>query len=85
MTVSVVVYTKPGCDACDIVKRYFRLKKISYTEKDITTNASLAAESEEKAGTKAVPVVDIAGSIVVGFDQQRIDKALAAATSATRR
>lgn len=73
----ITVYTTPTCAFCHAVKEYFKSKKVEYTEKDLTVDETAAKWVLENTGQLAVPVVDINGKIIVGFDRPSIDHALA--------
>jgi len=73
----ITVYTTPTCAFCHAVKEYFKSKKVEYTEKDLTQDEAAAKWVLENTGQLAVPVVDINGKVIVGFDRPSIDHALA--------
>jgi glutaredoxin 3 len=59
-----------------MAKNYFDQIGVEYTDKDVEKDAEAAKESVEKSGQMGVPVIDIDGSIVVGFDRPTIDHLL---------
>ncbi len=59
-----------------MVKDYLKSKNILFSEKDVSKDANAAMEMIRKSGQRGVPVVDINGDIVVGFDQESIDRIL---------
>lgn len=59
-----------------MVKDYLRSNNISFTEHDVTRDENAANEMIDKSGQRGVPVTDINGNIVVGFDQESIDRIL---------
>lgn len=69
----ITVYTAPWCAFCHAVKQYFDAKHIEYTEKDVEKDPANAIEAVHKSGQMGIPVIDFDGTIVVGFDRQRID------------
>ncbi len=76
---SVTVYSADWCAFCHAVKNYLDSKNVAYTEKNIEDKAKgqqYAQESVEKSGQTGIPVLDIAGTIIVGFDRSKIDAAL---------
>lgn len=75
----ITVYTTPTCVFCHAVKEYFKQKKVEYKEKDLTQDQTAAKWVLDNTGQLAVPVIDINGNIIVGFDRPRIDAALAEA------
>ncbi|WP_315121684.1 glutaredoxin domain-containing protein [uncultured Clostridium sp.] len=73
---NVVVYTTPTCSWCRVVKDYLKSNNIAYVEHDVTKDDKAAAEMINKSGQRGVPVIDIDGDIIVGFDQASIDRVL---------
>lgn len=59
-----------------MVKDYLRSNNVSFTEKDVSRDERAAMEMINKSGQRGVPVIDINGNIVVGFDQESIDQIL---------
>ncbi len=55
---------------------YFDKLGVKYTDFDIEKDPSKAKESIDKSGQMGVPVIDIDGEIVVGFDKAKIDSLL---------
>ncbi len=75
---SVVIYSTPTCVYCKIAKEYFGEHNISYTEKDVAEDSDARKEMVEKSGQMGVPVIDIDGNIIVGFDKKSIASLLGA-------
>ncbi len=73
----ITVYSTPTCAFCHAVKEYFKSKKIEYTEKDLTEDEKAAKWVYDTTGQLAVPVIDINGTVIVGFNRPAIDDALA--------
>lgn len=73
---SVKVYSTPSCPWCSVAKKYLSSKNISFDDIDVSRNMSAAREMVQKSGQRGVPVIDINGSIVIGFDQAKIDTLL---------
>ncbi len=73
-----IVYTTTWCGYCKILKKYFEDKKVDFIEKDIEADKDAYKELEQKMGGqfRGVPVSDIGGRIIVGFDRPSIDEAL---------
>jgi len=69
----VIVYTTPNCPWCAAVKQYLEERGISYTEIDVSRDQEAAMEMIRKSGQMGVPVVEIDGEIVIGFDKERLD------------
>lgn len=78
MTHSITVYSAPWCGFCAAAKRYLDDKGVKYTDKNVDDDRAFAQEAVEKSGQMGIPVLDIDGHIVVGFDRHAIDTLLAA-------
>jgi glutaredoxin-like YruB-family protein len=70
---SVKVYSTPTCPWCTMAKKYFDSKNVKYTDYDVSRDDDAAQEMIKKSGQRGVPVIDIDGSIVIGFDKDKID------------
>lgn len=73
---SVKVYTTKTCPWCYKVKEYLRDNNIKFTEADVSQDTEAAMEMIQKSSQRGVPVTDINGNIIIGFDQERIDSLL---------
>ncbi len=73
---TVIVYSTPTCSWCMAVKQHLRSHAVSFEEIDVSTDLQKVKAIVEKSGQYGVPVVDIDGEIVVGFDRPRIDALL---------
>ncbi|WP_319559530.1 glutaredoxin domain-containing protein [Marispirochaeta sp.] len=73
---AVRIYTTPSCVYCNKAKQYFRENKISFTEYNVANDMRRAEEMVKKSGQMGVPVVDVNGRIIVGFNQPEIERAL---------
>jgi len=74
--VSVTVYSTPSCPYCRQVKEYLQARGIPFRDVDVSRDAMAAHEMVQKSGQRGVPVVDIDGQMVVGFDRGRLDAVL---------
>lgn len=72
----VIVYTTPTCPWCIRVKDYLNWKEVRFKEIDVSSDSESAREMIRKSGQRGVPVVEINGNIIVGFDQAEIDRLL---------
>ena len=73
---SVIVYSTPSCPYCNMAKKYLETKKVRYEEIDVSKDRDAALEMVRKSGQRGVPVIDFEGSVIVGFDKDRIDSQL---------
>ncbi|MBV1861605.1 MAG: glutaredoxin family protein [Nannocystaceae bacterium] len=81
-TGDVIVYKTAWCGVCKKVQNYLDKKGVKYVSKDIEKDRAAAAELQGKAakagiGTGSVPVIDVGGELMVGFDRGRLEKLLA--------
>ena len=72
MAKKVAIYSTPWCVYCKMAKKYFADNKIEYTEHDVAEDIKARDEMVKKTGQMGVPVIDIDGQIVVGFDRNKI-------------
>lgn len=75
---SIKVYSTPTCPWCTVAKNYLKSKNIQFEDLDVSRNRDAAMEMIQKSGQRGVPVVDINGTIIIGFDQKSIDRLLSA-------
>jgi glutaredoxin-like YruB-family protein len=72
----VLVYSTPTCPYCIQAKKFLSDNKISFTNFDVSSDQDRAQEMIKKSGQMGVPVLDIEGEIIVGFDREKIKNAL---------
>ncbi len=72
----VTIYSAVWCAFCHSAKDYFDKLGVKYTDKDVERDPVALNESVQKSGQMGIPVIDIDGTIIVGFDRPRIDAAL---------
>lgn len=72
----VTVYTTPTCAFCHALKEFLKSKHVEFKEKDLTQDMEAQKWVFEKTGQLAVPVSDIEGNVVLGFDRGRIEALL---------
>lgn len=74
---NVIIYSTPSCVYCKSAKEFFKEHNVAYTEKDVAADEQARAEMVKKAGQLAVPVIDVDGEVIIGFDKGRLSKLLA--------
>ncbi len=72
----VIVFSTPTCSFCNAAKKYFREKGIKFRDVDVTRDPTAARDMVRRSGQSGVPVIDIGGRIVVGFDRPKINALL---------
>jgi len=73
---SVKIYSTPTCPWCAKTKAFFKANKVAFTDIDVSKNKAAAQEMVKKSGQMGVPVIDIDGKILVGFDEGKLKSAL---------
>jgi len=66
----VIVYSTPTCPYCVYAKDYFKANKVPFEDIDVTQDRAKAKEMIIKSGQMGVPVIDIDGNILVGFQPE---------------
>lgn len=72
----ITIYTTPTCVYCKMTKAFFKEHNVQYEEKDVTTDDKAREEMVQKSQQMGVPVIDIDGQILVGFDKEGLTKLL---------
>ena len=73
---NVKVYSTPMCPYCVVLKKFLEEHNIEFEDVDVSQNEEAAKEIIEKSGQMRVPVIEINGEIVVGFDKEKISTLL---------
>ncbi len=63
----VTVYSTPTCPYCTMTKEFFTDHGVAYEDVDVSRDRARAMEMVQKSGQMGVPVIDINGAILVGF------------------
>lgn len=72
----VIIYFLPTCGFCQQAKSYLRQHNIDYKEVDVDKDPAAQSEMIEKSGQYSVPVIDVDGQIIVGFQKNVLDALL---------
>lgn len=72
----VRVFTTPSCPWCRHAKSYLRKHNVAFDEVDVSRNRSAARDLVRRTGQMGVPVIEIGGRPIVGFDRAQIDQLL---------
>ncbi|HEY1646209.1 MAG TPA: glutaredoxin domain-containing protein [Candidatus Saccharimonadales bacterium] len=76
MANKVTVYSATWCGFCHAAKQYLDGLGVKYEDKDVDHDPKALEEAVTKSGQRGIPVLDIEGDIIVGFDRPKIDAAL---------
>lgn len=74
----VTIYTTTWCGFCKMAKNYMNQLGVKYDEKDVEKDPAAANEAVQKSGQMGVPVIDVNGTIILGFDKPMLDEAFKA-------
>lgn len=70
------LYTLKGCGACDVTRKFFQDNKIEFEEVKLEENLEEARRIFTEIGTIAVPIIEIKGKTMVGFDEKQVRSCL---------
>ncbi|MBT4540645.1 glutaredoxin family protein [Candidatus Woesearchaeota archaeon] len=73
----VTVYGTPTCPWCKRAKEYLESKGVKFDEIDVSKDQEAGHIMMQKSGQMGVPQIDINGKMIVGFDQETLDKEIA--------
>ena len=76
MVSKVKIFSTPSCPWCMKTKEFFKQNNIKYTDIDVSSDSKAAEEMVQKSGQRGVPVIDIDGKIIVGYDVPALKKTL---------
>ena len=72
----VTIYSTPTCTYCNMAKSFFKVNNVAYTEHNVASDLEKRKEMIDKTGQMGVPVIDLGGQLVIGFDEPKIRTAL---------
>lgn len=72
----IIIYSATWCAYCHAAKSYLTKKGIGFEDRDVEAKDEWMKEAVNKSGQTGIPVLDINGEIIVGFDRPKIDAAL---------
>jgi glutaredoxin-like YruB-family protein len=72
----VEIYSTPTCHYCHMAKDFFEENNIEFTDYNVAEDAEKRSEMMEKTGQMGVPVIDIGGEIIIGFNESKIKELL---------
>jgi len=74
--VPIKVYSARTCPYCAMLKEFLKRNNIEFEEIDVASNRDAAVEMIAKSGQKSVPVIDIDGTIIIGYNEAAIRERL---------
>jgi glutaredoxin 3 len=72
----VTIYSTPHCPYCLLAKKYFAKHNVEYTEINVEGDEAALNEMERKSGQVSVPVLEIDGHVMPGFNKGKVDELL---------
>lgn len=72
----VVIYSTPTCPFCHQAKDFFTERNISFVDYNVAEDETRREEMIEKTGQYGVPVIEVRGEIIIGFDKARLEELL---------
>lgn len=76
MAKNVTVYSTPTCPYCKMAKSYMQEHGVPFKDVDVSADEKAAEEMIRKSGQMGVPVIDVDGQIIIGFDRDGLKKSL---------
>lgn len=73
---NVTIYSTPTCVYCNMAKTFFKANDVSFTEYNVASDLARRREMIDKTGQMGVPVIDLNGEIVVGYDEPKLKSVL---------
>ena len=81
----VLLFTQPGCLSCELMRVYLEAREIPFEERDITSDSQARSEMLDLYDSPTTPTLVVSSGefheVVVGFDPERLDQLLSAASS----
>ncbi len=72
----VTIYSTPTCHFCHAAKDFFTEHHIEFTDYNVASDLTKRQEMIQKSGQMGVPVIDVGGELIVGFDEDRLRELL---------
>lgn len=73
---AVTLYSTPTCGYCKLAKEYLKAKNVPFTEFNVASDMAKAQEMVQKSGQMGVPVLEVNGKVIIGFNKPAIEQAL---------
>ncbi|MCX6719232.1 MAG: glutaredoxin family protein [Candidatus Taylorbacteria bacterium] len=73
---NITIYSTPSCVYCNMAKTFFKSNNITFTEYNVATDMEKRKEMIDKTGQMGVPVIDVSGDVVIGFNEEKLKATL---------
>ena len=81
---TITVYSTPTCPYCKLVKEFLHEKGYEFTEIDVSANHDAATKMVKISGQMGVPVIDVDGKVIVGWNKSALEEILTASQPSKR-
>jgi len=72
----IKVYTTTDCSMCKAAKEFLKANGLAFTERNVSEERQAAKDLIVKTGQRKLPTIDIDGTYVFGFDQDKLEELL---------
>jgi len=72
----ITIYSTPTCPYCKMAKAFLTEHNVKFKDIDVSADRAEAAKMIKLSGQMAVPVIDVDGELIIGFDQKKLAKAV---------
>ena len=66
----IMIYSTPSCTFCTMAKDFLKENNVPFEEFDVASNLEKRKEMVQKSGQMGVPVIDVDGAVIIGFDKE---------------
>ncbi len=73
---NITIYSTPTCVYCNMAKTFFKANNVAFTDYNVATDLAKRKEMIDKTGQMGVPVIDVNGEIVIGFNEEKLKSTL---------
>jgi len=73
---NIKIYSTPTCHFCHLAKDYLSAHNIKFTDYNVATDLEKRKEMLDKTGQMGVPVIDVDGKIMIGFEESKLAELL---------
>ena len=73
---NIILYRTETCPWCHKTAEFLKKNNVTFTSIDVGQHPEAGEDMVKKSGQRGVPVIDIGGKIIVGYDEPALKKAL---------
>jgi len=73
---TLTIYSTPTCVYCNMAKTFFKANNLEYTEYNVASDLAKRKEMIDKTGQMGVPVIEVNGEVIIGFDEEKLREKL---------